>query len=93
MQGKERGIPMERQMEYVYMVYKTGSFSKAAEFLYTTQPTVSMAVQRMEEEIGSQIFNRKTKPMKLTEAGKRLIQHIERIRHALEEAGYDATFK
>ena len=69
-------------MEYVYMVYKTGSFSKAAEFLYTTQPTVSMAVQRMEEEIGSQIFNRKTKPMKLTEAGKRLIQHIERIRES-----------
>ena len=71
---------MERDLEYTYTVYKTGSFSKAADFLYATQPTVSMAVQRVEDEIGSQVFDRKAKPLKLTEAGKQLMRHIERVR-------------
>ncbi len=73
---------MKRDLEYTYTVYKTGSFSKAAEFLYTTQPTVSMAVQRMEEELGFPVFDRKSKPMKLTEAGEQLMQHVERIRES-----------
>ena len=70
---------MERDLEYTYTVYKTGSFSKAAEFLYTTQPTVSMAVQRVEEELGCPVFVRKSKPLKLTEAGRQLMAHAERI--------------
>ena len=73
---------MERDLEYTYTVYKTGSFSKAADFLYTTQPTVSMAVQRVEEDIGSQIFDRKAKPLRLTEAGQQLMKHIERVRES-----------
>ena len=73
---------MERDLEYTYTVYKTGSFSKAADFLYSTQPTVSMAVQRVEEDLGSLVFERKAKPLKLTEAGKQLIKHIERIRES-----------
>ncbi len=70
---------MERDLEYTYTVYKTGSFSKAAEFLYTTQPTVSMAVQRVEEDLGCPVFVRKSKPLKLTKAGKQLIEHAESI--------------
>lgn len=70
---------MERDLEYTYTVYKTGSFSKAAEFLYSSQPTVSMAVQRVEEDLGSPVFVRKSKPLKLTEAGRQLMQHAERV--------------
>ena len=43
---------MERDLEYVYAVYQMGSFSKAAKFLFASQPTVSMAVQRVEEDLG-----------------------------------------
>ena len=73
---------MERDLEYIYTVYKTGSFSKAAEFLYATQPTVSMAVQRVEEDLGYPVFVRKSKPLKLTEEGKQLMEHVERIRES-----------
>ena len=69
---------MQRDMEYIYKVYKTGSFSKAAKLLYASQPTVSMAVQRVEEELGHALFNRDTHPLQLTEVGKLYIAHAER---------------
>lgn len=75
---------MQRDLEYIYTVYKTGSFSKAGELLYASQPTVSMAVQRIEENIGYQIFERGSHPLGLTEAGKYLIEHIERVRKSEE---------
>ena len=36
---------MEQNMQYIYQVYQAGSFTKAAEKLYLTQPALSMAVQ------------------------------------------------
>ena len=71
---------MQRDLEFTYAVYKTGSFSQAAKFLYASQPAVSMAVQRTEEELGYQIFDRQTKPLQLTAQGELFIQHIERVR-------------
>ena len=83
---------MQRDMEYIRMVYKTGSFSKAAELLFSSQPTVSMAVQRVEEELGAKLFERGTSPLRPTEAGKRYLAHADRIaqsemqlRHELAE--------
>lgn len=70
---------MQRKLEYIYAVYKTGSFSKAAKYLYASQPAVSMAIQRMEEEVGTMLFDRKTQPLRPTETGRILIRHIERI--------------
>ena len=70
---------MQRDMEYILMVYKTGSFSKAAERLFASQPTVSMAVQRVEEELGTRLFERGTSPLRPTEAGKRYLAHADRI--------------
>ncbi len=70
---------MQRDMEYIRMVYKTGSFSKAAELLFASQPTVSLAVQRVEEELGVRLFERGTSPLRPTEAGKRYLAHADRI--------------
>ena len=73
---------MERDLEYVYAVYQMGSFSKAAKFLFASQPTVSMAVQRVEEDLGYPVFDRQSHPLKLTAAGESFIQHVERIRES-----------
>ena len=43
---------MQQELEYIYAVYKAGSFSKAAENLYITQPALSMAVKKIEASIG-----------------------------------------
>lgn len=70
---------MQRELEYVYAVYKTGGFSAAAKYLYASQPAVSMAVQRVENELGALLFYRNSLPVRLTETGQLFIQHIERI--------------
>ena len=69
---------MQRKMECVYMVYKTGSFSKAAEMIFASQSSISMSVSRVEEELGYKLFDRSTHPLQLTEAGKLYLAHIER---------------
>lgn len=73
---------MQRDMEYVYAVYKTGGISKAADEMFVTQPTISMAIQRTEAELGYLIFDRRTHPLQPTEVGKLFISHIENIRRS-----------
>lgn len=65
--------------EYIYEVYKTGSFSKAAKNLYISQPALSAAVVKTESELGMQLFNRSTHPVTLTEAGRAYIEAVEGI--------------
>lgn len=57
-------------MEYVYAVYREGSFQKAAEKLFVSQPSVSASVRRVEERVGSRLFDRSRKPLALTECGR-----------------------
>ena len=58
---------MLRNMEYVYEVYKQGSFTKAAKSLYVSQPCLSALVKKTEEKLGFPIFNRNSNPLQLTE--------------------------
>ena len=44
---------MEQNMQYIYRVYQDGSFTKAAEKLYLTQPALSMAVRQEEKNLGA----------------------------------------
>ena len=60
------------QLEYVIAVAKHGSFTKASEKCNVTQPTLSMQVQNLEEELNIKIFIRGTKPIQLTEVGKKI---------------------
>jgi DNA-binding transcriptional LysR family regulator len=66
-------------MRYVYQVYKEKSFSKAAQKLFISQPSLSATVKRVEDKIGYPIFDRSTKPLTLTECGARYIQAVEQI--------------
>lgn len=70
---------MFRYKEYVYAVYITGSFSAAADQLFLSQPCLSAMVKKAEDHIGVPIFNRKTKPVSLTEYGAQYISYIEEI--------------
>lgn len=74
---------METEMHYVYTVWKHRSFSKAAQLLYLTQPALSAAVKRVEGKLGVPLFDRTSKPLQLTEAGKLYIEKAEQI-HQLE---------
>ena len=71
---------MENEMKYIYAVYEHGSFSKAAEALYLTQPALSTSVQKVEARIGMPLFDRTHKPLALTEAGRLYIQKYYEFR-------------
>lgn len=65
--------------KYVYEVYKERSFTKAAQNLYISQPSLSARIKRIEEIIGEPLFDRSTTPLQLTEVGKVYIEAAEEI--------------
>ena len=70
--------------DYIYAVYRHRSFSKAAQALHVSQPWLSSAVKKAEQELSLPLFDRSTNPVSLTEAGKYYIEQIEKI-DALEQ--------
>lgn len=76
---------MFRNMEYIYSVYKMGSFSAAAKNLYISQPCLSAMVKKTEQQLGVPIFDRKSKPLQLTEYGVKYIEYLEKIRDLEQE--------
>jgi DNA-binding transcriptional LysR family regulator len=62
------------------------SFSRAAARVHRTQPAVSQAVRRLEDDLGEQLFDRTSKTGTLTEAGRVLQNYGERLIRLAEEA-------
>lgn len=67
------------QLEFFIRVVEEGSFSKAADRVFRTQPAVSIAIRRLEEEIGAPLFDRSQKTPALTEAGQVVHDYAQRI--------------
>ncbi|MGQ0735135.1 MAG: LysR family transcriptional regulator [Acidobacteriota bacterium] len=67
------------QLEAFVAVVREGSFSKAAERLYRTQPAVSQIIRRLEGEVGQALFDRSSRRGVLTDAGRVLFEHAERL--------------
>ena len=67
------------QLQYTLAVAKYGNFTLAADKSNVTQPTLSMQVQKLEEELGALIFNRNTKPIALTAVGEKIIKQAKNI--------------
>ena len=73
------------EMDYVYEVYRQGSFTRAAQALYISQPSLSQMVRKAEGRIGAPIFDRSTSPITLTEAGRAYIRAAEQLQQAEAE--------
>lgn len=61
------------QLQYIIAVARWQSFTIAAEKCFVTQPTLSMQVQKLEEELGVQIFDRNKKPVAVTPLGQKIV--------------------
>lgn len=68
-----------QELEAFWWIAKTGSFNKAAEKLYLTQPSVTARIQTLEKELGQPLFERKPRGVRLTDAGRVLLPHAERV--------------
>src|SRR5687767_14909086 len=78
------------QLEFFMRVVEEGSLSKAADRVFRTQPAVSIAVRRLEEEIGSPLFDRAQKKPTLTDTGEILYDYARRML-ALRDQARDAV--
>ena len=66
-----------QQLEYAVAVGNHGSFVTAAEKTFVTQPTLSMQIKKLEEEIGITIFDRSRQPVAVTDAGKLFLEQAK----------------
>ncbi|MEN8839233.1 MAG: LysR substrate-binding domain-containing protein [Flavobacteriales bacterium] len=73
-----------QQIKYVLAVAKYAHFETAAESCFVTQSTLSTMINRLEEEMGIFIFNRKTKPVTITKEGRKLIEQMRVVQHEFE---------
>lgn len=67
------------QLEHFLAVVDEGSFTRAAERVFRTQPAVSASIKKLEEEIGSPLFVRDTTELSLTAEGKALVESARRM--------------
>lgn len=68
-----------QQLEYILAVDKHRHFAKAAEHCRVTQPTLSMMIQKLEDELGTRLFDCTVQPVRPTTAGKRVIEQARKV--------------
>lgn len=79
--------PMDTELARTFLtVIATGSFVDAAQKLYVTQSTVSARIQRLEEELGAELFVRNKAGTTLTAAGRQFQRHATVLTRTVEQA-------
>lgn len=73
------------QLEAFVQVANHRSFSKAAEALYLTQPSVTARIQALERDLGERLFVRDGRGVRLTDVGASFLPHAKRVLKALQE--------
>ena len=73
------------ELQVFLMVAKEGSFSRAGERLYRTQPAISLAIRKLEDSLGQPLFVRGARPVRLTDAGTLLKDYAERLINLRDE--------
>ncbi len=71
---------MFHRKELIRTIAQEQSFSKAAQKLFIAQPSLSLMVKNLEEDLGTPLFDRSCKPIRLTEAGQEYLRATEQIR-------------
>lgn len=67
------------QLYYVLAVAENQNFTKAAEKCFVTQPTLSMQIQKLEDQLDVIIFDRSKKPIELTDVGRKIVTQAKNI--------------
>lgn len=70
-----------QQLEYILAVDSYRHFAKAAEHCRVTQPTLSMMIQKLEDELGVKLFDRNIQPVRPTPAGVKVIEQARVVLH------------
>ncbi|HMV48506.1 MAG TPA: LysR family transcriptional regulator [Blastocatellia bacterium] len=79
------------QIKYFLAVVDAGNFSRAAERVHVTQPTLSTGIKKLEEELGVALFERNNREVKLTAAGGQFVNRARVIYREMEQAKSEMT--
>ena len=77
----------EHEWKSVLQIARDGTFSAAARHLYISQPSLSQCIKRLEDELGTPLFDRSQTPLMLTEAGRIYLEEakkVQAVRYDLE---------
>ncbi|MFD0716576.1 LysR family transcriptional regulator [Paenibacillus sp. GCM10027626] len=74
-----------RHLQYFIEVARSGSFTKAAQLLHVTQPTISKMVKNIEAELGVELLDRSGKKVVLTDAGEIIYRQADSIVRSFEQ--------
>jgi LysR family hydrogen peroxide-inducible transcriptional activator len=72
------------ELRYIVAVARERHFGRAAEACFVSQPTLSVAIKKLEDELGVMLFERKSNDVTLTPSGERIVAQAQRV---LDEAG------
>lgn len=76
------------ELKYIVAVARTQHFSKAAEACHVSQPSLSIAVRKLEEELGITIFQRGKRTVKITPEGEMVVQQAQKVIEEAEKLSY-----
>lgn len=74
-----------RQLQYAVLLSEIGNFSQLAEKLNITQPALSKQILALEKELGVQLFDRNTNPIRLTAAGEYFVREAKELLYKEEQ--------
>src|SRR5256886_8214364 len=77
------------QLRYFCAVVETGSFSRAAEQSHISQPSLSQQILKLEDDLGTRLFDRLGRSVRLTELGKTFLPRARAVLRELEAAKGD----
>jgi LysR family hydrogen peroxide-inducible transcriptional activator len=75
-----------QQLRYLCAIVDTGNFSRAAEHCHVAQPSLSQQIAKLEEELGTRLFDRLGRSVRLTDAGRTFLPHARTVLHQTELA-------
>jgi LysR family cyn operon transcriptional activator len=73
-----------RHIRYFMAVAEHGNFTRAAEWLHVSQPTLSQQIQQLEDTLGARLLDRSGRAVRLTDAGEAYLHHARRALQELE---------
>src|SRR5690349_12115287 len=73
-----------QQLKYFQTVARLQHFTRAAEELYISQPSLSRSIARLEEELGAPLFDREGRQVRLNRLGQTFLKRVERVFNELE---------
>ncbi|WP_225612149.1 LysR family transcriptional regulator [Paracoccus sp. PAR01] len=83
---RKSGIVDTRQLKTLLAVVEFGSFSRAADAVHLTVSAVSQQIQALEQEVGASLFDRTSRPARLTAAGQQMAELADQLVRAAENA-------